>query len=103
MKIAVDTCVGKQGCALLESAGHEIVVEADQGEMDHVWFARALKAGVELVVSADSDLEVHSYDHKIEFFQAKQRHSGLLTAQRVLLRYPVRGGDSSRQASKESR
>lgn len=88
MKIAVDTCVGKRGRALLERAGHEIVVEAEQGEMDHVWFARALKAGVELVVSADSDLEVHCYDHKIEFFQAQQKHSGLLTAQRVLLAFP---------------
>ena len=103
MKIAVDTCVGRRGRALLENAGHEIVVEADQGEMDHVWFGRALKAGVELVVSADSDLEVHCYDYKIEFFQAKQRHSGLLTAQRVLLRYPGGSGDSSRQAAKESR
>jgi hypothetical protein len=89
MKIAIDTCVGKKGRALLESAGHVIVVEADQGEMDHVWFARALKAGVELVVSADSDLEVHCYDHNIKFFQAKQNHTGLLTAQRVLLRYPT--------------
>ena len=88
MKIAVDTCVGRRGCALLENAGHEIVVEAEQGEMDHMWFGRALKAGVELVVSCDSDLEVHCYDHKVEFFQAKQKHSGLLTAQRVLLRYP---------------
>lgn len=92
LKIAVDTCVGKRGRALLERAGHKIMVEADQGEMDHVWFRRALEAGVELVVSADSDLEVHCYDHKIEFFQAQQWHSGLLTAQRVLLRYP--GGRS---------
>lgn len=89
MRIAVDTCVGKRGCALLERAGHQIVVEAEQGEMDHVWFARARKAGVELVVSCDSDLEVHCYDHNVKFFQAKQKHSGLLTAQRVLLRYPV--------------
>lgn len=88
MKIAIDTCVGKRGCALLAAAGHQVVVEAGQGEMDHVWFARALKAGVELVVSCDSDLEVHCYDYKVEFFEAKQKHSGLLTAQRVLLRYP---------------
>ena len=74
---------------MLEHAGHQVVVEAEQGEMDHVWFARALKAGVELVVSCDSDLEVHCYDHKIEFFQANQKHSGLLTAERVLLRHPV--------------
>lgn len=99
MKIAVDTCVGKQGRALLEHAGHQVVVEAEPGEMDHVWFGRALRAGVDLVVSADSDLEVHCYDHKIEFFQAKQKHSGLLTAQRVLLRYP--GG--SNKVSKVSK
>jgi hypothetical protein len=99
VKIAVDTCVGRRGRALLENAGHEIVVEADQGEMDHVWFARALKAKVELVVSADSDLEIHCYDHNINFFQAKQKHSGLLTAQRLLLRYPA----SPQAASKESR
>lgn len=89
MRIAVDTCVGRKGCALLENAGHQIVVEAAHGEMDHVWFARALKAGVELVVSCDSDLEVHCYDYNIKFFQAKQKHRGLLTAERVLVRYPV--------------
>ena len=89
MKIAVDTCVGRRGCSLLARAGHQIVVEAEQGEMDHVWFARALEVGVDLVVSCDSDLEVHCYDHKIEFFRAKQRSSGLLTAQRVLLRHPA--------------
>ena len=90
MRIAVDTCVGRLGRKLLEAAGHQVVVEAEQGEMDHVWFARALEAGVELVVSADSDLEVHCYDHDVKFFQAKQRHSGLLTAQRVLLRHPAK-------------
>jgi hypothetical protein len=90
MKIAIDTCVGKQGRALLERAGHEIVVEAEQGEMDRVWFGRALAAGVELVVSADSDLEILCYDHNIDFFQAEQKHRGFLTAQRVLLRYPAR-------------
>jgi hypothetical protein len=89
MKIAIDTCVGWRGCALLESAGHQVVVKAKQGEMDHVWFARALKAGVELVVSCDSDLEVLCYDHKVEFFRVQQKHSGKLTAQRVLLLYPA--------------
>lgn len=88
MRIAIDTCVGRRGRELLESAGHRVVVEAEQGEMDRVWFARALGSGVELVVSCDSDLEVHCYDHDIKFFRAKQKHSGLLTAQRVLLRYP---------------
>ena len=90
MKIAIDTCVGKRGRALLEQAGHQVVVEADQAEMDQVWFARALEAGVDLVVSADSDLEIHCYDHNVEFFKAEQKHSGLLTAQRVLLRYPTK-------------
>ena len=89
MRIAVDTCVGKQGRVLLELAGHQVVVEAEEGEMDRVWFARALKASVDLVVSADSDLEIHCYDHNVEFFKAKQKHSGLLTAQRVLLQYPT--------------
>jgi predicted ATPase len=28
MKIAVDTCVGRRGRALLENAGHQVVVEA---------------------------------------------------------------------------
>lgn len=98
MRIAVDTCVGKKGRVLLESAGHQVVVEANEGEMDHVWFARALKAGVDLVVSADSDLEVHCYDHSIKFFQAEQKHRGLLTAQRVLLRYPaVLGGEAAKE------
>jgi hypothetical protein len=88
MKIAIDTCVGKKGRALLEHAGHQVVVEAEEGEMDQVWFARALKADVELVVSADSYLETHCHDHGIKFFQAEQKHRGLLTAQRVLLRHP---------------
>lgn len=88
VKIAIDTCVGIRGRLFLERAGHDVVVEAERGEMDQIWFARALKAGAELVVSADSDLEIHCYDHRIEFFRAKQRHSGLLTAQRVLLKYP---------------
>ena len=87
MRIAVDTCVGKRGCAVLEHAGHQIVVEAEEGEMDRVWFARALKAGVDLIVSCDSDLEILCYDHNVEFFKAEQKHSGLLTAQRVLLRH----------------
>lgn len=98
MKIAIDTCVGKRGRALLEHAGHQVVVEAEEGEMDHVWFARALKAGVELVVSADSDLEIHCYDHNINFFQAQQKHSGLLTAQRVLLRHPTKVHGTLRHA-----
>src|SRR6185436_20231573 len=53
VKIAVDTCVGRRGRAL-ENAGHKVLVEADQGEMDHVWFGRALKAAVDgwLLVSA---------------------------------------------------
>lgn len=89
MKIAIDTCVGKRGRALLEHAGHQVVVEAEECEMDRVWFARALKAGVDLVVSADSDLEIHCYDHNVAFFKAAQKHSGFLTAQRVLLRYPT--------------
>jgi hypothetical protein len=88
VKIAVDTCVGKKGIALLRAAGHEVVVEAGQGEMDHVWFARALAAGVDLVVSSDSDLSIHCYDHRVEFFCAKQKHRGVLTVQRVLLKYP---------------
>jgi hypothetical protein len=88
VKIAVDTCIGRRGRALLEHAGHQVVVEANHGEMDQVWFSRARKAGVELVVSADSDLEIHCYDHNIKFFQVEQKHSGLLTAQRVLIRYP---------------
>jgi hypothetical protein len=92
MRIAIDTCVGKQGRAVLESAGHEVVVEAEPGEMDQVWFDRALRSGVELVVSADADLEIRCYDHAIAFFRAEQRHSGLQTAQRLLIRHPVRSG-----------
>jgi len=88
MRIAIDTCVGKQGRRLLERAGHKIVVEARSGEMDRLWFQRALASGVELVISADMDLEIHCYDHEVPFFRARQRHSGLVTAERVLRRYP---------------
>lgn len=87
MKIAVDVCVGRRGVRLLRKAGHE-VLQAEHGERDDAWFARALKFGVELVVACDNDLSILAYDHNVRFFRAISGHSGGLTAQRVLLRYP---------------
>ncbi len=88
MKIAIDVCIGKRGVKLLEGAGHQIIVEAESGEMDRVWFERAPREGVDLVVSPDSDLEILCYDHAVPFFKVKRGHSGVQTAQRVLSRYP---------------
>ena len=83
MKIAVDVCVGDRGTAILRDAGHE-VIEAAHCESDRDWCARALAAGVEMFVSADADIEIYAYDVDVRFFQARQRDSGIVTAQRVL-------------------
>ncbi len=88
MKVAIDTCVGKRGRALLELAGHTVVVEAENAEPDHDWFARAKVAGVEIVISSDSDLEIICWDSRVRFYQAKQGCSGEEIARRFLWRYP---------------
>lgn len=56
MKIAVDVNVGRKGIRILREAGHDVVVEAAPAERDESWFARAVAAGAEAVVSYDSDL-----------------------------------------------
>lgn len=86
MKIAVDVCVGRRGVQILRDAGHE-VLEAQHGESDRQWFARAMAWGVELVVANDADLSILAYDHRLKFFRARTGHSGKLTACRILLRY----------------
>src|SRR5882724_9154877 len=55
MVIVVDVCVGHEGVRLLRAAGHT-VIEAEHGESDRTWFARALAGGAEMVIAADSDI-----------------------------------------------
>jgi hypothetical protein len=73
MRIAVDVCVGTKGIKLLREAGHE-VLDAQASEPDHVWFARALAWGVEVVVSPDNDLRILCYDHSVRYIRVKQKH-----------------------------
>jgi hypothetical protein len=91
VKIAVDVCVGKKGVAILRAAGHE-VLEAEHAEPDRDWFARALKAGVDLVIANDRDLEILCYDANVQFFRVWRGHSGKLTALRVLERLARKRG-----------
>lgn len=70
MKIAVDVCMGARGVRCLRAAGHE-VLEAEHGERDRDWFARARAWGVELIVSPDSDLEILAYDNRVRFFRVR--------------------------------
>lgn len=84
MKIAVDTCVGHRGVALLRSAGHEVVTQAEHGEPDRTWFARARGAGAEVVVSPDADIEILCYDYAVPFFRARQGDSDADKVARLL-------------------
>ncbi len=80
MTIAVDVCVGRVGVRHLRDLGH-VVIEAEHGESDRSWFARALEHGVDLVVSADVDIEILAYDHNVRFYRPVRGHCGLLIAQ----------------------
>ncbi len=84
--VAVGVVVGRADVRLLRDAGYD-VIEAKHGEPDREWFERALVGGVGCIISADSDLEILCYDHRIEFFRAREGHSGQLTAERFILRY----------------
>jgi hypothetical protein len=83
VKIAVDVCIGKAGVRLLRWFGHD-VIEAEHCEQDRDWFKRALDAGVELVISPDSDLEILAYDHRVKFYRPKRGLSGVEQAQSAL-------------------
>ena len=91
MKIAVDVCVGRVGANILRRAGHVIVVTAGHGEGDEDWFARALAAGADVIISTDRDLEILCYDNRLPFFKARAHHSGRVTAERLLQRLASKG------------
>ncbi len=92
MRIAVDVCVGNRGAEILRDAGHT-VIEAEHGESDRDWFARAMAADVELFVSGDTDIEILAYDANVRFVRARQGESGATTARRVLC--SIRGKEFS--------
>jgi len=71
VKIAVDVCLGHRGIAMLRTACHE-VLEAEQGERDRDWLARARAAGAQLLVSADADIEIFAYDANIHFVRSSR-------------------------------
>lgn len=58
VKIAVDVSIARRAVPLLEAAGVDVVVRAENGEDDHDWFRRGLMAGARIFVSADQDLGV---------------------------------------------
>lgn len=87
MKIAVDVCIGRDGRHLLQWAGHEVVTVARQAEDDRAWFARALRARVEVVISQDSDLEILAYDAAIDLFKPVSGESEVVTVTRFLSQY----------------
>lgn len=66
-KIAVDVQFGAGEVLCLKLAGFEVVVRAEPSEPDWLWFRRAQAAGVEMVCSPDSDLEILAYDHRVRF------------------------------------
>lgn len=84
MKLAVDVCIGNRGIKKLREAGHDVVVVAEHAESDRDWFARALAAGAEVIVSADRDLEILAYDQRIKFVRAKNERRGTENALRVI-------------------
>ncbi len=83
MRIAVDVCVGHAGAFLLRQAGHE-VIEAEHGETDRSWVARAVAAHAELFVSPDADIEICAYDLNVPFLRARRGEGGHITAHRVI-------------------
>jgi predicted nuclease of predicted toxin-antitoxin system len=91
MKIAVDTCIGRVGANLLRAAGHVVVVTAAEGERDDEWFARALAAGAEFIISTDRDLQILCYDNRVSFFRARKGHSGRVTVERLIQRIAAKG------------
>lgn len=84
MKIAVDVCIGSRGVSALECAGHHVVWCAAHGARDEVWFAHALRCGAELFISADIDIEILCWDHKVEFFKIDQFETDIDAAERLL-------------------
>lgn len=90
-RVAVDVGVGRQGVRILQAAGHVVVVEAQPAESDRDWFERAVERAVECVISADKDLAILCYDHRVKFFRARARHRGIITAERFIQWYAARG------------
>lgn len=89
-RVAVDVCVGRVGIDLLHAAGHVVIVEAQHGEPDRDWFARAREHDVEVVIAADKDLAILCYDHRVEWFRAQPGDSGRVIAERFIRRYAAR-------------
>lgn len=83
MRVAIDVCIGRAGADLLRWYGHDVVVEAEHGEMDRDWFMRALRAGVDLIISPDSDLEILAYDHNVKFYRPRRGHNETQAVQAV--------------------
>jgi hypothetical protein len=89
VKIAVDVCIGPRAQQHLRDAGHEVVAAAEHGEPDRQWFARALQAGVEIVISADSDIEILAYDARVEVFKPAQGERACFVVARLLAQHPA--------------
>lgn len=83
-RIAVDVGIGRAGARLLRAVGHEVVVEAEWAETDRSWFARAITAQAQVIVSPDIDLEILAYDANLMFFRHRHGDAGLVTAQRFI-------------------
>jgi hypothetical protein len=54
--IAVDVHVSLRMQGLLQAHGIKVVVRAEHAEPDQAWFARAVAAGAQAVISSDWDL-----------------------------------------------
>jgi hypothetical protein len=56
-RLGVDVAIAARTMYRLSEHNIEVVYEAGHGEPDEVWFAAAMRAGVHVIVSPDSDLE----------------------------------------------
>ncbi len=69
MKIGIDCHVSRAAQRRIVELGHEIVVTPEHAESDASWCARAVAAGAEAVVSADSDLGPLAYRAGVYFIR----------------------------------
>lgn len=56
VKVALDVGVGYKAAAFLKKMGLDIVVHAEHAEHDDDWVGRALKLGVDVIVSSDQQV-----------------------------------------------
>ncbi len=87
MRVAVDVCIGARGIRGLLRAGHEVVTIAHPGEVDRTWFARAMANGAEVVISADSDLEILTYDAGVRLFRPRRGDPDKRTVSRFVRKH----------------